>query len=185
MKNLIIIGVLISLLSCTSFTQKNNDGKNFSVDYTMSIEQLIVAGHYDCINSEVNSKNFFEEKTSGKCTLKMHLINFKDYMTSEDVKKCMDKNNLRPASLKELLAFGITNLPFLKKHSVFALGSSLKVNMPGVKVKDEFFTKEIFTGGTDYFFPYIGENGFGQVELGMITQANNWDSDCYFLVFSK
>jgi hypothetical protein len=153
----------------------------------MSIEKLIIAGHYESINKQINSKNFFSEKTSGKDTLKMRLVNFKDYMTSAEVKKYMKKNKMRPASLKELLSFGEQYHSFLRKHDdicVVALGSNMKAMTNEIVAGED----RLLTSGKVYlssFVPYLSKNGFGQSELGMIEEINNnWSSNCYFLAFS-
>jgi len=186
MKKLSIIGMLMISMSLMLSSFKKDAGNyiSFEIDYSMSIKKLKTSGHYVRVNGKINSKNFSEEKTSGKNTLKMCLINFKDYMTLAGIRKYLDKNNMRPATLKELLVFGAKYPSFIdENHSVFALGSNMKVKDNFVLGNDGLIIikKDVHVVS---FIPYIEKNGFGQRELGMIIETNNFNSSCYFLAFS-
>ncbi len=93
------------------------------VDYTMSLTKMISAGKYDRKNSNVNNKNFPRTK-SGKFTVEVELLQIYRQTYSESVLVEMLKLGFRPATLEELLSFGVTNPEVQREFPVVALGSS-------------------------------------------------------------
>jgi hypothetical protein len=94
------------------------------VDYSRSVKDSISAGKYDYANEGITKNNFpSAEHEKGKKELQFTLYHFgrdveSDYAISE-----MDKDGKRPATLRELLAFGETNPEFQNQFPIIALGS--------------------------------------------------------------
>jgi len=102
------------------------DSRDFpiEVDYDLPLEKMIEAGHFDCAFSEwINEKNFRKAK-GGKVKVNVKLVSPKfSWFNIEEVLAELEKNNLRPATLEELLAFGATYPEEQKKNQILALGS--------------------------------------------------------------
>ncbi len=93
------------------------------VDYDMSLANMIKVGKYDYVNGEITSKNF-PITGSGKVDISFELVHLNKSASSEEVLLHMEKNNLRPATLAELLAFGAKYPEIQREFPVVALGSS-------------------------------------------------------------
>ncbi len=93
------------------------------VDYNMSLAEMIKVGKYDYVNGEIASKNF-PIMGSGKVDISFELVHLNKSASSEEVLLHMEKNNLRPATLAELLAFGAKYPEIQREFPVACLGSS-------------------------------------------------------------
>jgi hypothetical protein len=92
-----------------------------TVNYDLSVEEMIRAGKYDRASSEINSQNFPAEK-KGVSDLLIHLVRFDGFMESEEVLRELDKQGLRPATLPELLALGAQHPYLQRRFPIVALG---------------------------------------------------------------
>jgi len=97
-----------------------------TVNYAMTLEQMIVAGKYDREHYAINSKNFVI-KGEGKPELKPQLIHFNYDISSDVAEAKLDKLDLRPANLEELLAFGATYRDLQKKFPIVALRAETSI----------------------------------------------------------
>lgn len=86
-----------------------------------NLKNLIKAGRYDWINSDINDTNFpdFKDMPEGKT----ELVHFGRFISSNDVIEELKKKGMRPANLKELLIFGKENPEEQRKFPIVALGS--------------------------------------------------------------
>jgi hypothetical protein len=92
------------------------------VNYDLSVEKAIEAGDYQAVNDSITSASF-PSVGHGQAELEINLVNFDHRMTSEDVLRELDKENLRAANLSELLAFGAAYPDIQRSFSVVGLGS--------------------------------------------------------------
>ena len=92
------------------------------INYSKSVKELIKAGNYSYTNSDITSDSF-PSKEKGTVNLEAILFEPKDYSRSEGILKEMETHGLKPATLKELLEFGIKYPKEQLKHYVAALGS--------------------------------------------------------------
>ena len=99
-----------------------HDGLCIVVDYSRSLAEMIKAGHYDWVNSDITDKHF-PVKGSGKTKLVPEIIHYNKYMSSDAVIQDLDQRGLRPATLAELLAYGEKNPDEQHKYPIVALGS--------------------------------------------------------------
>jgi hypothetical protein len=76
------------------------------VDYTRTLSEMIAAGDYDSVDSEVLRApwRFAERRVAHEGAT---LINLERQTTTEEVLSVMALRNLRPATLLELLQFGV------------------------------------------------------------------------------
>lgn len=93
-----------------------------TVDYTQSLAEMIAAGKYDWINPDITADNF-PISGNDQVEVNLELIHFNRTMESDDVLKELDKAGLRPATIAELLAFGIKYPEKQREFPVVALGS--------------------------------------------------------------
>ena len=94
-----------------------------TVNYNLSLEEIIAAGRYDWKNGDITVKHF-PMKGEGITDVDIRLVHFDRVMDSSDeVIRKLDKMDLRPASIEELLAFG-AKYPDVQRHfPIVALGS--------------------------------------------------------------
>jgi hypothetical protein len=93
-----------------------------SLNYDQTVEQMIKAGKYDWFNDDVTSQHFSSNE-KGQAEILVYLISFNRYISSEDAIKELDRQGLRPATLKELLALGVAQPDLQRSNPIVALGS--------------------------------------------------------------
>jgi len=98
------------------------DGFWVVVDYSKSLTEMISAGNYDWVNSDISEKNF-PVNGKGQIESNIELIHYGKSMSSEDVIQDMETKGLRPATLSELLAFGKSYPDKQREFPIVALGS--------------------------------------------------------------
>jgi hypothetical protein len=92
------------------------------VDYSKSLKAMIEDGHYDWKNNDITSDNF-SVTGSGQVNSGLELVHFGKHVSTQDVLAELDKRNLCPATLPELLAFGAKYPEEQRKYPIIALGS--------------------------------------------------------------
>jgi hypothetical protein len=107
-------------------------GRQYSmqVDYSRSVEDSLRAGQYAWTHYQLTSSNF-PSATAGSQALSVVLVRFSVEANLDFVLGAQTGAGLRPASLKELLAFGEAYPEVQKDLPLLALGSSadLSVNI--------------------------------------------------------
>jgi len=136
----------------------------FIVDYAKSLEQAIADGKYGWENSaHLNIKNFpiSSEMIGKKIEVSAKIFSI-DYDAKSDVVLTeMYEDNHQPATLMELLAFGIAYPELQRQFLLIALGAS---NCGHV--------------------PYLGTNG-GKRSLGCFWFSGIWAANYRFLGIRK
>ncbi|MCD4693745.1 hypothetical protein K8R62_00060 [bacterium] len=94
-----------------------------AIDYAKTIDEMVSAGHYDWKNDDINSKNF-SVSGEGVVNVNLELVHLNKTVSSEDVLIYLEKNEMRPATVAELLAFGATHPEVQREFSIICLGSS-------------------------------------------------------------
>ncbi len=92
------------------------------VDYTKSLSQMVKAGKYELVNSNIIADHF-PIKGEGQQEVEVTLFHFGRTMSSEEVISELKKAGYRPARIEELLALGAERPELQKQFSVVALGS--------------------------------------------------------------
>jgi len=93
-----------------------------TVNRDRTIAEGIKAGEYNWSNDSINDKNF---KRTGKGTevTEIILVHFDKSMSTDKALKELEKRNLRPADLQELLAIGEQHPDKQRQFPIIALGS--------------------------------------------------------------
>jgi hypothetical protein len=108
--------------------QTKKNGYVISVNYDISIEELIKRGKYDWSDKIITNKNFLT-KRSGKSDIAIELVHFNRKMfSSEIVLSELDKIGLRPAEACELLTFGEKYPDLQLNFPIVALGFGSEEN---------------------------------------------------------
>jgi hypothetical protein len=94
------------------------------VDYSRSIEDSLGAGRYDWLSSRVTSVSFPSAET-GQGRISAVLIPFSPQASLDYVLHLPAAAGMRPATFKELLAFGEAYPDVQRKLPVISLGSSV------------------------------------------------------------
>jgi len=76
-----------------------------TVNYDLSVEAAVKAGKYDWSDDDITSRNS-RSNHKGTADVEITLVHFNRFTKSDEVIRELDKQNLRPAELLELLAFG-------------------------------------------------------------------------------
>lgn len=93
-----------------------------TVDYGKTLEEMIAAGRYDTRNNDITAERFPFQGT-GQVEVELHLVHLGRDASTDTVLAELDRRNLRPATIEELLALG-AKYPNLQKQFPFvALGS--------------------------------------------------------------
>lgn len=101
--------------------------KNVIINYGRSVEDGIKAGKYDWSNEDITSSHFPSEEAGTK-EVSINLIHFgRDRETTDEVISKLDKTGMRPATLKELLAFSEKYPDIQREFSIIALGSIWRI----------------------------------------------------------
>jgi hypothetical protein len=88
----------------------------FTVNYDLTIEEMVATGKYNWSHPEIISTNFCPAK-KGTAEVRIELIHFDRYIESDEALAELDRMGLCPANLPELLAFGAQ---FPDKQSEFS-----------------------------------------------------------------
>lgn len=96
-----------------------------------SFDDLIREGKYDHINSQINSENFpIEDFSNEDIVLKIintkQLSRGKSLVGTDDILSSLKEQNLIPAGIKELLAFGMKYPDIQRQKCIIALGSTIE-----------------------------------------------------------
>ena len=149
-----------------------------TVDYTHSLAQMIAAGKYDWVNSDITDQHFPPPSIptglppstgSGQATkaeLKLELVHFNRTISSNDAIAELKQKGLRPATLPEFLAFGAIYPEEQRKYPIVALGS----------------VWQYWDGDRDVPFLYCGDSRRG-LSLGWFEFG--WYDDFRFAVVRK
>jgi len=121
----------VFLFGCMSQQERSallNGPYTVQVDYTQSVEDLLKAGQYTWVQYLVSSSSF-PGAEGGQSTLSAVLVPFSP---QADLAQFLGSApaGMRPATLKELLAFGDTYRDVQRKLPVLALGTSALLEVP-------------------------------------------------------
>jgi hypothetical protein len=92
------------------------------VDCTKSLVEMIQAGSYGYVDSNINDKNFKVEG-QGQQEVEVVLFHFKRAISTDDALQEMEKAGYRPARIEELLALGAAYPELQRQFPIVALGS--------------------------------------------------------------
>ena len=126
----------VFLFGCMSQQERSallNGPYTVQVDYAQSVEDLLKAGQYNWVHYLLSSANF-PGTESGAGTLSAVLVPFSP---QADLGWFLGHTpaGMRPATLKELLAFGDTYREVQRKLPVLALGTSARLEVPTYRVE--------------------------------------------------
>ncbi|HDQ22661.1 MAG TPA: hypothetical protein ENN28_01655 [Candidatus Uhrbacteria bacterium] len=138
-----------------------------TVDYGMSLAEMIQAGQYDWFNDNITDKRF-ELKGAGQHEVNLVLVHLDRVATTKEVHEYLKEQGLEPAKIEHLLAFGTTYPEVQREFPVVALGSSF------------------VDGHGDRLYPCLAGYGGGRrLNLGLHDDDGHWDGSCRFLAFRK
>ena len=96
-------------------------GKCITIDYRLSLAEMIAVGRFDWMNDFITSAYFPITETDAK-DIVVELVHFDRSISSETAVAEMAKRGLRPATLTELLAYGAAFPEDQRKFQIVALG---------------------------------------------------------------
>lgn len=102
-----------------------------SVNYNLSLDEMIRAGKYNRIDAGIKDK-IIPFKKIGTMETELNLIRFSSSMSNSKIYKMFEKYNLHPANAPELLAFG-AKYPFKQKiRPIVALGPVWHISLGNI-----------------------------------------------------
>jgi hypothetical protein len=165
----VFLGAVAILVSgCVSQEQKAallNGPYPLDVDYSRSVEDSLGAGRYDWVSHRVSSVNF-PSSENGRGMISAVLIPFSPLASLDYVLNRQAAAGLRPATLKELLAFGEAYPEVQKRFPVIALGSSavlLETVFRPAYPEDRMMPMfSDFEQRRERVYPFLGDGLFGR-----------------------
>lgn len=94
-----------------------------TLDRSLSVDALVQAGGYDSTNPDINLRNFRVSRDEDT-DIDLALVRFTQVLATADVLHALAAQGLRPATLRELLAFGAQYPPLQRQFPIVALGSA-------------------------------------------------------------
>lgn len=126
------------------------------------LQDLIDKLTLDYVNPDITETNFPPQPISNAC----ELFTIRNLMTTQEIKKVMDANGLRPANIYELVTWAEKN--WNKNDWIVAFGSAW-VDSTGDRV-----------------VPMLGQGGSDRdLNLRWGGPSREWDGSCRFLAVSK
>ena len=109
------------------YNQPIEDRGVITIDYGMSFQNMIAAGHYDRTNGKITARRF-PIVGRGIVKLQAKLYHFDRRISSEQVVKRLTCTDVwEPAKIEHLLAFAATNPDEQRNYPIIALGSIARV----------------------------------------------------------
>ena len=124
-----------------------------TIDYTMSLEEMINTGHYEHLRWFYNTNEVkdlilskFTQLLSGigKVDVEFKIFNFEPsrlplfrtdrYISTEDILSQIRRDGYRPAKIEELLAYGAAFPEAQRESTIHALGSLIELPEKGVSL---------------------------------------------------
>lgn len=135
------------------------------VDYTQFLADMIAAGKYDWVSPDITQEHF-PTTDKGTIELRAELIHLGKTMSTDAVLKKLDQRGCRPATLRELLAFGSKHPEKQREFPIFAFGS--------------VWTRS----GGDRYVPYLYGHE-AERRLLLYWYSPDWFDDCLSLAVRK
>lgn len=151
----VFVGLFIATHHFSSKGDKKSDQEIFTltVNYDRSISDGIKAGNYNWVNPDITEEHFpAEAEERGTKSQIFTLYHFSRYIESNDAIVEMNRDGYRPATIRELLAFGEANSEPQRRFSIIAL-SSIWVG------QDSHHNVAYLDGFPDYY--YLDLNWYG------------------------
>lgn len=96
-----------------------------SVNYALTIEEMVERGKYDCVDQDVTQEHFPHDTSAGVHEVEFLLACLNDeWENTENIPGGLKKRGYRSASAAELLAFGEAFPEEQRRCSIVAFGSS-------------------------------------------------------------
>lgn len=92
------------------------------VNYDQTLAEMILAGRYDWVNSDITAEHF-PVTGEGEKSVEVTLFHFDRPIISEDAIREMDQAGFRPARIEELLALGAAQPDLQREFPIVELGS--------------------------------------------------------------
>jgi hypothetical protein len=100
-----------------------SDPFNMTLDYCLTLEQMITAGNYGYANQSITAQEF-PLTGKGKVEAEVILVHFNRVVMSDEAVKEMLDMGLNPGKIEHLLALGAEHPNLQKQFPIIYLGSS-------------------------------------------------------------
>jgi len=117
------IVIIAFLYGLTAFAQ---DKFRVTVDFGKTLSQLVSDGQYGWVAPDINDK-LFQISGSGVVQTNLVLVHLNRSASTQEVLDEIGKNNLVPASIEHLLAFGAIFSNEQIRYPIVALGSVARI----------------------------------------------------------
>ena len=156
------------VLGCASLSASavfnSNQPYTVQIDYAQSISDSLQGGGYNWVDKQVNDADF-PDSTTGTASLTAVLVPYDTSMSIDAFTKAQADAGYRPATLKELLAFGKANPDLQKDAPIIALGTTAQI--PETLFRSGMATNaaSMSAGAVrveEQLYPYLGKEMFGR-----------------------
>jgi hypothetical protein len=176
---LLSLGAYLTLSGCVSqgvLTATANEQYSLEVNYDRTIEDSLKAGKYGWSYYEIVTRNF-PSNESGTKTIMVDLVELRANMVMENVIKEQASKGLRPATLKELLAFGEIYPDIQTKLTLLGLGSYCDLIVVRMGVFNWNTMETETTRSLERLYPYLSREMLGRtanlMETGSMSEHHS------------
>lgn len=126
---MVVVGTIaflvITVNSSFALSQENNVRQfNVAVNYNRTLGEMIAAAGYNYVDNEINARNVvFSGNGIENVTIRLVRITLREEMSLSEVLNELARQDMRPATLPELLALTERRPELLKQCDIAALGS--------------------------------------------------------------
>jgi len=104
------------------FVDTNMSTYSITVNYDLTVEQMVIAGNYDHVSPSITQENF-PIKGEGQQEKKVTLFHFNRGIFPKEVIEEMSKLEYQPAEPEDVLTLGIQHRDIQRQFPILALGS--------------------------------------------------------------
>lgn len=106
--------------------QEVGGGTRLTINYALTLAEMIAAGRYDWTNSDITAKRF-PIVGLGTALVEHKLFHFDRTVSSDEAERLIVAGGYQPAKIEHLLAFGAAYPEEQRKYPIIALGSVANV----------------------------------------------------------
>ncbi len=147
-------------------------GKEFplTIDYSRSVEGLIVAGKFKIGHPSITSVNFPETNGTGIWRTSVRVVCLEQRLGTDQISQGLKAHGQRPARLKELLMFAIAYPDEQHHHRIVALGSLMLDDRNGMDMYAPYLSEYGVWHMLDLY--WVGYGGWGNDWCVLAVPAN-------------
>ncbi len=164
--------VVLSVSACGARAPAKPENKltvtgayNVTLDYSQSLSEMIEAGKYFWYDKFFSGIRY-RIKGKGQVEKALYLVSLNNSALTSEITAELDKYNLRPAVLRELLIFGSTYPEVQKQFPIIALGNGWSDGNPSYRRSPYLYIYYYYNANGERIRPDECERYLGRINTG-------------------